>query len=341
MTDTVPNTYFRDVLACWEQCGHDTRALLAGTRLRLADLEDINGQVPLEDFRRLMANTAIGRDTAGFPLRLGQQLTPNAHGALGLAFLSSKTVDNALTVLEKYASIQTNLLKVSVERGRHIVHVHLAEHRPLGIAHQPVVELGLSTLWFALRFLSGGQLSLAALTLSYAEPAHRDLYDDIFRCPVTFSGASNHLSLTPASLDLPLLLANPQAMQRAIADCDAQLQSMDHRETLTHRIQRRLLRSPGQFPDLARLAAEFAMSERNLRRKLEAEGHSFQGLLNETRRLLAERYLRDTHHSINDIAWLLGYQDPSNFGNAFKRWHGVSPREFRAAGKSSQADALT
>lgn len=334
MTDTVPNTYFRDVLACWQQCGHDIQVLLAGTRLRLSELEDINGQVSLEDFRRLMANTAVGRDTAGFALRLGQQLTPNAHGALGLAFLSSKTVDNALTVLEKYASIQTNLLQVSVERQRSIVYVRIEEHRPLGIAYQPVVELGLSTLWFALRFLSGGQLSLAGLTLGYAEPAHRGLYADIFRCPVTFSGRGNYLCLTPASLDLPLLLANPQAMQRAIADCDAQLLSMDHRETLTHRIQRRLLRSPGRFPDLARLAAEFAMSERNLRRKLEAEGNSFQGLLNDTRRTLAERYLRDTHHSINDIAWLLGYQDPSNFGNAFKRWHGISPREFRTAGKS-------
>lgn len=333
MTDTVPNTYFRDVLACWAQCGHDTQALLAGTRLRLADLEDISGEVSLEDFRQLMANTARERETAGFTLRLGQQLTPTAHGALGLAFLSSKTVDNALTVLEKYASIQTNLLQVRVDRQRTVVQVHLEENRPLGIACQPVLELGLSTLWFALRFLSGGQLSLAGLTLRHAEPGHRALYDDIFRCPLTFSGDGNRLSLTPASLDLPLLLANPQAMQRAIADCDAQLQSMDHHQTLTHRIQRRLLRSPGQFPDLARLAAEFAMSERNLRRKLDAEGSSFQALLNDTRRTLAERYLHDTQHSIHEIAWLLGYNDPSNFGNAFRRWHGISPREFRAASK--------
>jgi AraC-like DNA-binding protein len=40
--------------------------------------------------------------------------------------------------------------------------------------------------------------------------------------------------------------------------------------------------------------------------------------------ILAERDL-----PVSEIAWLLGYRELSSFTNAFKRWTGMTPREFR------------
>ena len=45
---------------------------------------------------------------------------------------------------------------------------------------------------------------------------------------------------------------------------------------------------------------------------------------------LAQRYLRETELTVNEIAYLTGYQDPSNFNRAFRRWQGESPLAYRA-----------
>lgn len=62
---------------------------------------------------------------------------------------------------------------------------------------------------------------------------------------------------------------------------------------------------------------------------LRKTGHSYQQLLNEVRRELAKQYLRDQRHSIRDIAFLLGFAEPSVFVRSFRRWTGQTPGAFR------------
>ena len=42
-----------------------------------------------------------------------------------------------------------------------------------------------------------------------------------------------------------------------------------------------------------------------------------------------ERLLRDEKLAISEVAFLLGYSEPSTFYRAFRRWHGISPRAYR------------
>jgi AraC-like DNA-binding protein len=62
-------------------------------------------------------------------------------------------------------------------------------------------------------------------------------------------------------------------------------------------------------------------------------------VLDETRRGLAEAYLRDARFSQAEIAYLLGFSDQSNFSRAYRRWTGHSPGQYSAgpsgAGQSS------
>ena len=56
---------------------------------------------------------------------------------------------------------------------------------------------------------------------------------------------------------------------------------------------------------------------------------AYQQILNEVREGLACEYLSGSSLPIEEIAALLGYSAPGNFTNAFKRWRGCSPREYR------------
>ena len=78
-------------------------------------------------------------------------------------------------------------------------------------------------------------------------------------------------------------------------------------------------------------AKEMGISERTLQRRLAEEGSSFSKVLDELRRDLADEFLVDRNLAVSEVAFLLGYSEPSTFYRAFRRWHDVSPREFRAA----------
>ena len=77
--------------------------------------------------------------------------------------------------------------------------------------------------------------------------------------------------------------------------------------------------------------ATLHISSRTLQRRLEDEGTSFQQLRDDTRRELAQRYLREpVSSSLSRVAELLGFEDQSNLFRACKRWFGESPGQYRA-----------
>ncbi len=77
------------------------------------------------------------------------------------------------------------------------------------------------------------------------------------------------------------------------------------------------------------VARKLSISDRTLRRRLAAEGFSFQEIVSALRYEQAQKALASTQLSIGDIARFLGYSDASNFGHAFRQWSGMSPRQYR------------
>ncbi|MGE8383563.1 MAG: helix-turn-helix transcriptional regulator, partial [Pseudomonas putida] len=100
---------------------------------------------------------------------------------------------------------------------------------------------------------------------------------------------------------------------------------------VTHRVRQVLCRIlPQGEPKRETLAQALHLSQRTLQRRLQEEGTSFQTLLDDTRRELAEQYLAQPGMTLLETAYLLGFADPSNFYRAFRRWFDATPSEYRA-----------
>lgn len=82
-------------------------------------------------------------------------------------------------------------------------------------------------------------------------------------------------------------------------------------------------------PTFACVAAKLAVSHRTLRRRLQAEGTSYSKLLASVRLEAARRCLANDNLTIDEIAYQLGYTEPTNFRHAFRRWTGSTPSAFR------------
>lgn len=88
-------------------------------------------------------------------------------------------------------------------------------------------------------------------------------------------------------------------------------------------------RDRGQRPDMAQVAKQLGMSARSLRRRLNAEGVTFAQACDEALTQLAKSMLSDPEQSIAAAAFALGFSDSSAFHRAFKRWTGITPKQYR------------
>lgn len=82
-------------------------------------------------------------------------------------------------------------------------------------------------------------------------------------------------------------------------------------------------------PTLEQIAPRLHMNPRTLHRRLDDEGTNCRRVLKDVRRELASRHLAERQLAISEIAFLLGFSEPSAFHRAFKRWTGHAPLAFR------------
>ncbi|MEQ4453838.1 AraC family transcriptional regulator [Kosakonia sp. YIM B13605] len=96
-------------------------------------------------------------------------------------------------------------------------------------------------------------------------------------------------------------------------------------------VRRLLEQHPEKEYTLAALAQLAAMSASSLRVKFrQAYGHSVFDYLRDCRLELARRYLAEGY-SVQQAAWMSGYQHATNFSTAFRRRYGMAPSEIRAS----------
>ncbi|MGI6903128.1 helix-turn-helix domain-containing protein [Leclercia adecarboxylata] len=94
-------------------------------------------------------------------------------------------------------------------------------------------------------------------------------------------------------------------------------------------IRHLLAQAPEQEYTLAQLAAQAAMSPSSLRSKFrQAYGCTVFDYLRDCRLALARRYLLEGH-SVQQAAWMSGYQHATNFATAFRRRYGICPGAVR------------
>jgi AraC-like DNA-binding protein len=190
-------------------------------------------------------------------------------------------------------------------------------------------EFDLLTILSFCRWIISKDLRPSALELRFPPPADLQPYKDAFKCSLRFNSSANALLFASADVISPLPTAHP-----LLADVHERVASEHLRRLdLAHvssRARAAIIRHlPEGEPRRAEIANKLEMSERTLQRRLEAEGTSFQHLLDVTRRELAQQYLGQTDLSLADACYLLGFRDQSSFFRTSKRWFGTSPRQYR------------
>lgn len=186
-------------------------------------------------------------------------------------------------------------------------------------------------IWHRLgSWLIGQPIELIKAEFNYSKPAHGDEYRHIFHCPLHFDADETALTFEKRFLDAPVIRDRPE-MRQFLKTSPADLLSRpDESNTFTGQIRALIGRDFSQsLPDFEWIASELHTSPQTLRRRLKQENTSFQEIKDLLRRDMAIYYLSRPDLAINDIAFKVGFTEPSTFHRAFKKWTGVTPGAYR------------
>lgn len=143
-------------------------------------------------------------------------------------------------------------------------------------------------------------------------------------------GAQHRVVFTQTDATRPFLTSNEGLWAAFEPELRQRLASLDGPATTARRVRAALLEGlPSGQVTMSAVARKLALSPRTLQRHVEAEGTSYQLILNEMREALARHYLTTTELPAAEIAFLLGFEEPNSFYRAFRTWTGTTPERVR------------
>lgn len=272
---------------------------------------------------RRSRNPAIG-------LVAGRAANPASFDVVGYAMMSSATLLDGLDRLRRYLRLVADDHALHIRRVGTSVRLTFV----IGGGTRPVPPARYDSIFLTLQnfcqWMTGRPLKFQRLELSHDAPKDLRPYQRVFGCPICFGVRENSVIFAADDLAAPLPTANPILIDMLDALAGKKLREMDQtsvRQRVIERIRRTL---PDGEPGRAAIAGALNISERTLQRQLSEEGTSYQQLLDQTRRELAEQYLAQAHVSLGEVAYLMGFAEPSIFTRACKRWFQAAPGQVRA-----------
>ncbi len=167
--------------------------------------------------------------------------------------------------------------------------------------------------------------------VEFARPSVRHgAWESYFGCPIRYGAERDALVIDAADLDLPFPGHNPEMLEILTPALAAALGELESDSAMGEQIKVVIKRRMASGrPEISDIAHELGVSERTLQRRVTEEGTTFRQLLSEARQELSRQLLDDPGAGIEEIAYLLGYQDTGSFYRAFRDWEGVTPGRWR------------
>ncbi|MFT6153306.1 MAG: AraC-like DNA-binding protein [Bermanella sp.] len=266
---------------------------------------------------------------------IGATYQVNDLGVFGYAIASSKDVEHALMMAEKYNSLIGNLLKRASIVKNGIMEAKLYNVQDIDKDSLSFfVALGNSARLHIARSIFGDDLAFQSISFAFDDEENRETYERIYGCNIVFNAEFNGWSLTETDLKRKLQEGNHADMAKYLPYCNELSENIRQKDSLVNEIQEILISCAGDYPDIEMLASAFKVSSRTLRRQLSNLGTSYQKILNKVRCQLSIEYLTRTDISIEDISNLIGFSDVTNFRHAFKKWVGKTPSFYRKTYKN-------
>jgi len=304
-------------------------AVVAEAGIDLAKGANPDWRVSQADFDHLLNHCVAVTGDEAFGLVAAEQLQPQVLHSLGLAWLASDTVYDGLLRLQRFGRLVSTGIDLQLEEEGDCVHLYLATDPRFAGACPASRDYAVGIVTRMCRMTLGEFLAPVRILLDRPAPNEPERWEYLLASRVVFDSDTTRITWSRADIMEPLVTGDPRLARINDEHTLAYLDSFLARSVTRDVVDKIVEKLPDGAPGQQQIAAALHVSNRTLQRKLRQENTSFKELLKDTRMQLAHKYLRSPGRSVVEIAYLLGFSEPSTFSRAFKRWTGVAPAQYR------------
>lgn len=325
----TPVTLLHDALA---EDGIDSAPVLAAAGLSLAQAHSPKTRISRHQvLAACKALTGMGLKPS-FAFRSGLRSRLSYFGMYGFALMSAPDMHTMLQLSMEQQGLTASLVRLWVRQGEDEVAIgvdplsHLEIDAPL---YRFLIESHFGVLQRAWCDLTGAHFTPLHLCVTYPPcPSTQEIAASL-GVKVLFAQQANVFVFAASWLDAHPQFGNLIAHASVREVCAQLAAQLKEQSGLAWQIGKAIVADHGRIPSIGSVAVALGISEREVRRKLRAEGTSYREICDDVRSQVSMKYLRDTALSVEAVAAAIGFEDAANFRRAFRRWAGKSPLEYR------------
>ena len=341
--ESVPAQFAASLARMLADRGLDAQRACEDAGIDPALLQDAGQEstVPIVAYSALYRHVMTALQDETFGLRRDVGMNPGAFRIMCFSLLSCPNLGRAIRRVVEFhrvffaGKLELRLLAEGDSAGVEII-VSPEARSAQSEALEPMSAVEAAcclSMWHRFfGWLIGHPLPLESVQLTGARAGAPERYRQLFGCAIAFEALLPALRFPAEYLSYPLVhtedslreFLRTAPYQLLIMPADpGTLSLVDQvRSLIGHDFSR-------GFPGFERITDLLHMSAPTLRRRLKREGTTFQELKDTCRRDASIDYLSRPELSINDVAILMGFTDPSAFYRSFKKWTGRTPGEYR------------
>ena len=314
-----------------EDVGLDRGALARLTGLEGVESKEPDARIPVSKEIALWDLITLHSPDPAFGLRLGASGEVRKLGLVGYAMYYSTTLGEALHRLVRFGRIVNEAITLTLEtRGTHVV-MYGSDPYDVGSGLRYAVDSRLALILSTARKITGHELVPVEVAFPYGPPTTPH-HERFFRCPIQFNRPSGAIVMQKEDVELPVIRADADLVGYLDDHAETVLRTLVGSGSVTERVRAAIWADLSRgHPRLTTVASSLGTKPRTLQRQLGCEGTSFREVVDTIRKDMAAACVGDGSLSISEIAFLLGYADTPSFHRSFKRWTGLTPREYRAS----------
>jgi AraC-like DNA-binding protein len=310
--------------------GLDPHALIQETGLDPTALVDSDLRIRVSAACQLFQLAAERGHCPSFGLQLAIHRQGLDFGLLGVLMAHKRSLREMWMTAIHYRYLANDALSIGLEVDGDVATLR---YELMVDASAPVVqsvELAAGVIVRSCQAVLGPHWRPRSVSFMHAPPADLGWHRQLFGCPVRFHSDLNAIVLSTADLDAPNPGADIELVRYAESLARPLNASATDRAAAEVRQAIFLLLPMESGATIERVATHLHMSVRSVQRRLETSGTDFSALLDDVRRDLALRYMRNPDYTVGRVSSLLGYTHQASFTRWFTAHFGAPPKAWRA-----------
>lgn len=325
--DAIPLTkaaYLVPFIKAMEQINCDVEAYLLKFNLPLNVPEDPEALIPVKPIYQLAEFVAQQEAVPDFGMLAAKAVPWHKVKSLAPLIANSLNLKDLLETFCEVASTQRSHIKFALKQEKFNETKYYFDYCGISpIVNDTQVELyRITSMIQFVQLATGSAWSPPIVQLKMARDSSIEKCQVLKHSQVLFSQPVSRFTIPRDFLRLPVCLdADKTPTTREIHNI-----SDNFVDSLRQSIMGYL---PEEQCNVTLMADICGVTVRTLQRELSSAGLSYTTIIDQARYLSAESLLEDPKVKLIDVAFKLGYSDPAHFTRAFRRWSGVSPKQFQ------------